>query len=110
MVTIHGKQYVEVKDRISAVHSAGRDLEVLQSEPYTLGDRVIWRVTISVDGKLYTGSAEAKLSNAKPGSPDASNPFECAETSALGRALAFAGFGSVESIASYDEIARNVAR
>ncbi len=110
MVTIHGKTYTLVAERVSAVHAAQRDFEVLSSEPYTLGDRVLWRCVISVDGRIFTGNAEAKLTNAKPGSPDASNPFECAETSNLGRALAFAGFGSVESIASADEIVRSQAR
>ncbi len=108
-VQIHGKNYSLVAERVSAVHSQGRDFEVLSSEPYVLLDRVIWKVVITVDGKLFTGSAEAKL-NAPKGTPDGTNPFECAETSALGRALAFAGFGSVESIASYDEIARSQAR
>ncbi len=108
-IKLYGKEYPLVAERVAAVHSAQRDFEVLSSEPYTLGDRVIWRVVISIDGRIYTGSAEAKL-NAPKGTPDGTNPFECVETSALGRALAFAGFGSVESIASYDEIARNVAR
>jgi hypothetical protein len=106
VVTMHGKNYVEVATRVNAVHEAGKDFEVLTSEPYTLGDRVLWRVVISVEGKMYTATAEAKL-NAAKGTPDGTNPFECAETSALGRALAFAGFGSVERIASYDEVARS---
>ena len=45
--------------------------------------------------------------NAPKNTPDGTNPFECGETSAIGRALAFAGFGSVESIASKDEIERS---
>ncbi len=59
-----------------------------------------------VAGCVYVGTAQAKL-NASKSTPDDTNPFECAETSALGRALAFAGFGSVERIASYDELARS---
>ncbi len=105
---IHGKDYVEVATRVNAVHESGKYFEVLTSEPLSLGDRVLWRVVISVDGKMYTAHAEAKL-DAPKNTPDGSNPFECAETSALGRALAFAGFGSVERIASYDEVARSRA-
>ncbi len=105
---IHGKDYVEVATRVNAVHEAEKDFEVLSSEPFTIGDRVIWRVVIRVDGRIYTANAEAKL-DAPKNTPDGTNPFECAETSALGRALAFAGFGSVERIASYDEIARSRA-
>ncbi len=103
---IHGKDYVEVATRVNAVHESGKYFEVLTSEPLSLGDRVLWRVVISVDGKMYTAHAEAKL-DAPKNTPDGSNPFECAETSALGRALAFAGFGSVERIASYDEVMRS---
>ncbi len=103
---IHGKDYVEVATRVNAVQESGKYFEVLTSEPLSLGDRVLWRVVISVDGKMYTAHAEAKL-DAPKNTPDGSNPFECAETSALGRALAFAGFGSVERIASYDEVMRS---
>jgi hypothetical protein len=44
--------------------------------------------------------------NAKLGSADATDPFAVAETSAVGRALGFAGWGSVESICSADELLR----
>lgn len=101
---LHGKDYVEVAERVRQVHDQKRAFEVVESEPYTLGDRTLWKVIILVDEKKYKGNAEVKLS-AKSG-PDSTNPFECAETSALGRALAFAGLGTVESIASFDEVAR----
>lgn len=42
--------------------------------------------------------------NARPGSADATDPWACAETSAIGRALGFANMGVVESIASADEV------
>jgi hypothetical protein len=105
-INIKGKQYVEVAERLRLVHDQKRTFEVIESEPYTLGDRTLWRVVILVDEKRYKGNAEVKLT-AKSG-PDSTNPFECAETSALGRALAFAGFGTVESIASFDEVARAI--
>jgi hypothetical protein len=103
---LHNKDYVEVAERLRIVHELKKELEVIESQPVQFGDRCIWRVVIKVDGKQYIGNAEAKM-NARKDSPDGTNPFECAETSALGRALAFAGFGTVESIASYDEIARS---
>lgn len=104
-VQIRGKNYVEVAERVRLVHDQQREFEVIESEPYEIGDRVLWKVTILVDKKAYKGNAEVKL-NAAKNTPDGTNPFECAETSALGRALAFAGFGSVESIASLDEVYR----
>lgn len=110
-ITYKGKPYVEVAERVRQVHDKKLTFEVTESEPLTIGERVIWRVTIVVDGKTYKGCAEAKLNAAKdaPKSADGTNPFECAETSALGRALAFAGFGTVDGIASYDEVARGVS-
>jgi len=104
VVNMHGKNYVEVAERVRLVHTQKREFEVIDSAPFIIGDRCLWRVVVLVDGKRYTGNAEVKL-NARSG-PDQTNPFECGETSALGRALAFAGFGSVESIASYDEVYR----
>jgi len=106
-VSIRGKSYVEVAERVRMVHEQKREFEVAESAPYAMEDRQLWHVLIMVDGKRYRGSAEVKL-NAPKNSPDGTNPYECAETSALGRALAFAGFGSVESIASFDEVARAV--
>src|SRR5438094_1815949 len=106
-INIRGKSYVEVAERVRLVHDQKRAFEVVESEPFTIGDRTLWKVTILVDEKKYKGNAEVKL-NAPKNTPDGSNPYECAETSALGRALAFAGFGSVESIASFDEVARAI--
>jgi hypothetical protein len=105
---IHGKDYVEVATRVNAVHESGNAFEIVESVPFWMADRVLWRVVIRVDDRQYVGTAEAKL-DAPKNTPDGTNPFECAETSALGRALAFAGFGSVERIASYDEVARSRA-
>ncbi len=103
---IHGKDYVEVATRVNAVHESGKAFEIVESVPFWMADRVLWRVVVKVDDRQYVGTAEAKLDAAK-NTPDGTNPFECAETSALGRALAFAGFGSVERIASYDEVMRS---
>ena len=93
---------------MNAVHESGKAFEIVESVPFWMADRVLWRVVVKVDDRQYVGTAEAKL-DAPKNTPDGTNPFECAETSALGRALAFAGFGSVERIASYDEVARSRA-
>lgn len=108
-INIKGKEYIEVRERVRLVHDQQRAFEVIESEPFIIGDRTLWKVTIMVDEKKYKGNAEVKL-NAPKSTPDGQAPYECAETSALGRALAFAGFGSVESIASFDEVARAITR
>jgi hypothetical protein len=107
-VKIGKNEYVTVAERVAMVHTSGKDFEMLSSEPLQMGERSAWRVGIRVDGKSFYGSAEVHL-NAKPGSADATDPWACAETSAIGRALGFAGYGSVESIASADEIVRGHA-
>lgn len=107
-IDYRGKSYVEVAERLRHVHEQKREFQVLDSEVYEIAGRVVCRVTISVDGRIFKGIAEAKVNNAAPRSADATNPLECGETSALGRALAFAGFGTPDGIASYDEIARSL--
>lgn len=103
---LHGKDYVEVSERIHQVYEQKRVLIILQSEPVEVAGRWLWRAVITVDGNQFIGNAEIKF-DAPKNSPDGTNPFECAETSAMGRALAWAGLGSVESIASFDEVARS---
>jgi hypothetical protein len=105
VVPISGKDYVPVAERLRLLHEAKKDLEIVESQPIQAGDRWIWRVVCLIDGKRYCGSAEVHL-NAKPGSADATDPFAVAETSAVGRCLGFAGWGSVESICSADELLR----
>ena len=103
---LHGKDYVEVAERLRVLYDLKKSLEVQESGPFEVADRWVWRIVVLVDGKRYVGNAEVKL-NAPKNTPDGTNPFECAEVSALGRALAFAGLGTVESIASYEEIMRS---
>ncbi len=103
---LHNKDYVEVAERVRIVHALEKKFEMVESAPYTVADRWLWKVVVRVDDTQHIGTAEVKL-NAPQNTPDGTNPFECAETSALGRALGFAGLGTVQSIASYDEIARS---
>lgn len=106
-LNLHGKNYVEVAERVHMVHEKKAVFSIVKSEPVNIADRWLWVAVIMVDGQQYIGNAEIKM-NAPKNTPDGTNPFECGETSAIGRALAFAGFGSVESIASKDEIERSM--
>lgn len=105
-LNLHGKNYVEVAERVHMVHEKKAIFSIIKSEPVNVADRWLWVAVIVVDGQQYIGNAEIKM-NAPKNTPDGTNPFECGETSAIGRALAFAGFGSVESIASKDEVERS---
>lgn len=105
-IIIRGKQYVTVAERVTAAHEANAGFAILSSDVLAMGaDRLYVKVAIQFDGRRFIGMAEVKL-NARAGTPDGDNPLECAETSAIGRALGFAGLGSVEGIASSDEMRR----
>ncbi len=104
-VQIHGKAYVTCAERLQMAMESGKAIEMIESAPLPAGDRWIWRCIIKIDERQYIGSAEVHL-NAKPGSADATDPWACGETSAMARALGWAGFGVLEGIASADEIVR----
>lgn len=107
-VNIKGKQYVDVAERVRLVHAERESFEIVESGPLQVGDMWVWQVAILVDGKRHIGTAEIKF-DASPKTADGTNPVACAETSAVGRALGFAGLGALESIASADEVVRAIA-
>jgi hypothetical protein len=102
---LHGKDYVEVAERVRIAHSGDIQFEQVSTEQFSIESRWFVRCVILVNNKHFIGTAEIKFTAPK-NTPDGTNPMECAETSALGRALAFAGLGTVESIASFDEVYR----
>ena len=102
-VTIHGREYVTVAERVTAAHATSLmsiTTELLVED----GKRYIVRATVTLkDNQVFTGHAEeTRGSKGIAGQ----SPLEVAETSAVGRALGFAGFGSTESIASAEEVIR----
>lgn len=99
-----GKEYVEVAERVRLAHEEGGYTE-LEPQVFNIGERWFYRAGIVVDGQTFYGTAEIKF-GAKPGTADGDAPIECAETSAVGRAFAFAGIGILDGIASADEVRR----
>jgi len=97
-----------VAARIELAHDNG-GFTMLPPEIFEAGGRTFYRVGIIVNEQTFYGTSEVKW-NAKPGTADASAPMECAETSALGRALGMAGIGLLDSIASADEVDRSHAQ
>lgn len=99
VVSIHGKEYTTVAKRLETVHAEKKltnvTTEVLSHEP------IVIKATITVSGNQYTGISSVSLSSAKM--IEKQSPYEVAETSAVGRALAFAGYPGTE-FASADEM------
>lgn len=98
-IDIKGKQYVQVNERVKEAHAANKQIsittEVLQHTPL-----VVMKATVTTVKGTFTGTSFANVSK----SIEKTSPYEVAETSAVGRALGFAGYGIVDSIASADEI------
>lgn len=102
IVNIHGKEYMTVARRVELAHGE-KALESIETEIISHQPIVI-RAKVTIRGKVYTGISAVNPDNAR--TIEKENPYEVAETSAVGRALGFAGFGLIESLASADEMAR----
>lgn len=102
IVNIHGKDYMTVARRVELAQEnralEGVETEVLNHNP------VVIKAKVTLKGEVYTGISSVSLDSVKQ--IEKQNPYEVAETSAVGRALGFAGYGLIESIASADEMVR----
>lgn len=94
-----------VARRVELAHGE-KALESIETEVLSHNPIVI-RAKVTIRGKVYTGISSVSLESTR--SIEKDNPYEVAETSAVGRALGFAGFGLIESVASADEMARAVS-
>lgn len=100
-VNIHGKEYLTVADRIHAVRQEHPEWRII-THLVDSGQLVVMSATIQ-DGEgktIATGYAEEERGSSNINRTSA---LENAETSAVGRALAFAGYQGTE-IASADEV------
>lgn len=106
-ITIKGNKYILVSDRVKYFNDIcpnGTIETKLLSEPND--DRVVVKARIWPDvdnkpNKHFDGLSQAVVGD---GMVNKTAALENAETSAVGRALAFMGVGVIDSIASADEI------
>jgi hypothetical protein len=105
VVQIHGRNYVTVAKRVELGHE-DQAIESIETEVLS-HDPVVVRAKVKVKGNMFTGISSVSLNSTKQ--IEQQNPYEVAETSAVGRALGFAGYGVIDSIASADEMTRAVA-
>ena len=107
-INIHGKEYVTVAERIQMLHDSDLTEISLNTEILHDDDKsIVMKATLDIDGNSYTGIAQEYKNSTKI---NTTSPYENCESSAVGRSLGFAGYGSVESIASADEVANAVAQ
>ena len=102
-ILIKGKPYVQVVERVkefNRIHSEGSIMTSIVSND---GKRVIVRAEVKIGLKTFVGHSQSKWDEGNMGAV----ALEVAETSAVGRALGFAGIGIIDGIASADEIKKN---
>lgn len=112
IVSIHGKDYATVAFRLQCfreLHPNGHITTSLESDD---GTTIVMKCLIFISDydtlhPISSGWAEEVRGSSNINKTSA---LENCETSAVGRALGFAGFGSAESIASADEVAIAIER
>lgn len=103
-IGIHGKQYVEVKERILALVDNDSPYSIETDYQY-FPEQKMWvvkaKLTMISSWEVFTGLAQEIEWD---GNINKTSALENAETSAVWRACAFAWIGIVDWIASVDEI------
>jgi hypothetical protein len=94
-INIHGKEYKTVAERLDEI---GKDLISVETEVLYQSPVVIKATITTTKGRFSGISAANPLKTIEKASP-----YEVAETSAVGRALSFAGYAGSE-IASAEEM------
>ena len=98
-ITLSGKKYAQVSERLRAIHEDHKDFDIITSSEL-VGEYATLKATLVIreeTNTTYTGHSYGKVGVAKA--------FEKLETIAVGRALAFAGYHADGEIASSDEMA-----
>ena len=107
-ISIHGKSYATVALRVAlARRSLGCSLDIISKIQHMDKDSVVMQADIFIDDKhVATGHAEEKRTASKINQTSA---LENAETSCVGRALAFCSFIS-DGIASAEEVSTAIVQ
>jgi hypothetical protein len=109
-ISIHGKDYLTVAGRVELAHDdkENKTLSITtELVEVAYPERILFKATVITPKGTYTGYSAIDPKTGKM--IEKLSPYEVAETSAVGRALGFAGYGLVEGIASADEMAKSLA-
>lgn len=98
-ITIHNNEYVPVAERIRYGHEL-EEIVSITTEIMEHPTLVLFKATVVTSKGTFNAHSAANPAKAI----EKQSPYEVAETSAVGRALAFAGIGIVEGVASADEV------
>ncbi len=101
-IQIHGKSYATVAERVNEIHTDQKDKPLsVETELITYeGGLVVFKAMVTTDSGTFTGHAyEIETASGI----NKTSALENCETSAVGRALAFAGYAGTE-IASANEV------
>lgn len=121
-IDIKGKQYVPVSARIAEVNISKmtpRWSMISRPQFYEVGGK--WHVDVEIEiygeddkgnpvTRKQVGTATVGFGCTNPKAIDYTSPAENGITSAIGRALGQAGYGSLESVASADEVVNAINR
>lgn len=105
-IKIKGKDYVEVKERVKDFHDKYPNGSISTELLHHSDGLWVVKATIVTDvdkPRVFTGLAQ-EVESEDYKQVNFSSALENAETSAVGRAMAFLNIGVVDSIASVDEI------
>lgn len=110
-VSIQGKDYVLVKDRVLAFNDMFKNGMIETALVSYQNGQVVIKAKVVPDVKVperyFTGYSQEKEGQ---GYINKTSALENAETSAVGRALAMMGIGVIESVASADEMNKAIRR
>jgi hypothetical protein len=104
-ISIKGKDYVQVKDRVAYFNETYPNGSIV-TKFVSNGEAIVVSAKVTPDcskpERYFTG-----ISGSNPAKPiEKTSPYEVAETSAVGRAMAMMGIGIIDSIASADEMVK----
>lgn len=102
-ISIHGNDYVPVHERVRVAHEANDEISIT-TEFLPIEGVIVCKATVETKKGTFHGTSAANMSKAI----EKASPYEVAESSAIGRALGFAGYGIADGIASAEEVEKAV--